>query len=111
MGNPMPDHPDRFLATRMMRGDEAAFTEFFESHFAPLFRFAMTRVGNDAQVAEDDDCGDGGVGGVRRRLADEQQPLPPRRAAAGRPDEDARARHTGVCSNASSAPATISAGA
>ena len=37
----------------MVRGDEGAFGEFFESHFAPLFRFAMPRVGNDAQVAED----------------------------------------------------------
>ena len=53
MGNPMAEHPDRFLAARMMRGDEAAFAEFFESHFAPLFRFAMPRVGNDAQVAEE----------------------------------------------------------
>jgi len=49
----MAEHPDRFLAARMVRGDEGAFGEFFESHFAPLFRFAMPRVGNDAQVAED----------------------------------------------------------
>jgi RNA polymerase sigma-70 factor (ECF subfamily) len=47
------EHPDRFLVARMVRGDEAAFGEFFESHFAPLFRFAMPRVANDAQVAED----------------------------------------------------------
>jgi RNA polymerase sigma-70 factor (ECF subfamily) len=37
----------------MVRGDEAAFAEFFESHFAPLFRFAMPRVGNDTHVAEE----------------------------------------------------------
>jgi RNA polymerase sigma-70 factor (ECF subfamily) len=53
MADLMTEHPDRFLAARMVRGDEAAFGEFFESHFAPLFRFAMPRVGNDAQVAED----------------------------------------------------------
>jgi RNA polymerase sigma-70 factor (ECF subfamily) len=47
------EHPDRFLVACMVRGDEAAFGEFFESHFAPLFRFAMPRVANDAQVAED----------------------------------------------------------
>jgi len=47
------EHPDRFLVARMVRGDEAAFREFFDSHFAPLFRFAMPRVANDAQVAED----------------------------------------------------------
>jgi RNA polymerase sigma-70 factor (ECF subfamily) len=53
MGNSMAEHPDRFLTARMMRGDEAAFSEFFASHFAPLFRFAMPRVGNDAEVAEE----------------------------------------------------------
>jgi RNA polymerase sigma-70 factor, ECF subfamily len=47
------EHPDRFLVARMVRGDEGAFGEFFESHFGPLFRFAMPRVGNDAHVAED----------------------------------------------------------
>jgi RNA polymerase sigma-70 factor (ECF subfamily) len=47
------EHPDRFLVARMVRGDEGAFGEFFESHFAPLFRFAMPRVANDAQIAED----------------------------------------------------------
>jgi RNA polymerase sigma-70 factor (ECF subfamily) len=49
----MTEHPDRFLVARLVRGDEAAFGEFFEAHFAPLFRFAMPRVANDAQVAED----------------------------------------------------------
>jgi len=49
----MTEHPDRFLVARMVRGDEGAFGEFFESHFPPLFRFAMPRVAHDAQVAED----------------------------------------------------------
>ena len=37
----------------MLRGDEAAFAEFFETHFAPLFRFAMPRVENDPHAAEE----------------------------------------------------------
>ena len=37
----------------MVRGDEGAFGEFFEAHFGPLFRFAMPRVGGDANVAEE----------------------------------------------------------
>lgn len=53
MADTMAEHFDRFLAARMVRGDEVAFGEFFETHFAPLFRFAMPRVGNDAQVAEE----------------------------------------------------------
>jgi RNA polymerase sigma-70 factor (ECF subfamily) len=47
------EHPDRFLVARMVRGDEVAFGEFFESHFPALFRFAMPRVGGDSHVAED----------------------------------------------------------
>jgi RNA polymerase sigma-70 factor (ECF subfamily) len=53
MADLMTEHPDRFLAARMVRGDEGAFGEFFESHFPALFRFAMPRVGNDAGVAEE----------------------------------------------------------
>jgi RNA polymerase sigma-70 factor (ECF subfamily) len=44
---------DRQLVARMQRGDEAAFGEFFEGHFAPLYRFALPRVGGDADVAEE----------------------------------------------------------
>jgi RNA polymerase sigma-70 factor, ECF subfamily len=53
MAELVTEHPDRFLVARMVRGDEVAFGEFFESHFPALFRFAMPRVANDAQVAED----------------------------------------------------------
>src|SRR3954452_5572213 len=49
----MTEHPDRFLVARLVRGDEGAFGEFFESQFPPLFRFAMPRVGGDAHVAEE----------------------------------------------------------
>ena len=48
----MPD-PDTFLVKRMLRGDEAAYEEFFDAHFAPLFRFALPRVGGNAEVAEE----------------------------------------------------------
>ena len=44
---------ERFLVQRMVRGDEAAFEEFFSANFAPLFRFALPRVGGDADAAEE----------------------------------------------------------
>lgn len=47
------EHPDRFLVARLLRGDEAAFEEFFVASFAPLFRFALPRAGGDAGVAEE----------------------------------------------------------
>jgi RNA polymerase sigma-70 factor (ECF subfamily) len=49
----MAEHPDRFLVARMIRGDEAAFSEFFEANFGALFRFALPRVGGDAHAAEE----------------------------------------------------------
>ncbi len=36
-----------------MRGDEAAFAEFFQTHFGPLFRFTLRRTGGDESAAED----------------------------------------------------------
>src|SRR5690349_77168 len=48
-----PQHQDRFLVARLLRGDDAAFAEFFEANFAPLFRFAMARTGGDADAAEE----------------------------------------------------------
>ncbi|HEX8172434.1 MAG TPA: sigma-70 family RNA polymerase sigma factor [Thermoanaerobaculia bacterium] len=47
------DHADRFLVARLLRGDEEAFAQFFEASFAPLFRFALSRVGGDADAAEE----------------------------------------------------------
>src|SRR5204862_6540816 len=44
---------ERFLVHRMVRGDEAAFEEFFSASFGPLFRFALPRVGGDADAAEE----------------------------------------------------------
>ena len=37
----------------MLQGDEAAFSEFFDASFAPLFRFALPRVGGDHHAAEE----------------------------------------------------------
>lgn len=44
---------DRRLAARMLRGEEAAFDEFFHGQFPRLYRFALTRLGNDTAAAED----------------------------------------------------------
>jgi RNA polymerase sigma-70 factor (ECF subfamily) len=37
----------------MLAGEERAFNDFFETSFRPLYRFALRRVGGDADVAED----------------------------------------------------------
>jgi len=47
------EHADRFLVARLLRGDEDAFTAFFDASFGPLFRFALPRVGGDASTAEE----------------------------------------------------------
>lgn len=50
----MPDPAsDRFLVARMLRGDENAFTEFFDASFSSLFRFALPRVAGDEDAAEE----------------------------------------------------------
>lgn len=40
-------HIDKALTARMLRGDQAAFDQFFHSHFARLYRFALIRIGDD----------------------------------------------------------------
>lgn len=44
---------DKALVRRMLAGQEAAFEEFFSSYFPALFRFALTRLGQDADLAEE----------------------------------------------------------
>lgn len=44
---------DRNLAARMLSGEESAFEEFFDSHFPGLYRFALARVGQNADAAEE----------------------------------------------------------
>ncbi len=44
---------DRRLVKRMLAGDGAAFEQFFDDHFPGLYRFALTRVDHDADVADE----------------------------------------------------------
>lgn len=44
---------DRSLAKRVAKGDGAAFDEFFREYFPRLFRFTLTRTGNDEALAEE----------------------------------------------------------
>jgi len=44
---------DRKLAKRAARGDADAFEAFFREYFPRLFRFTMTRVNGDADLAEE----------------------------------------------------------
>lgn len=44
---------DRRLVKRMLAGDGAAFDRFFDDHFPGLYRFALTRVDHDADVADE----------------------------------------------------------
>jgi RNA polymerase sigma-70 factor, ECF subfamily len=46
-------HVDRAMARRILGGDEAAFRELFDRFFPRLYRFALVRVGGDAQAAQD----------------------------------------------------------
>lgn len=44
---------DRKLVTRLIRGDERAFDYFVEQYYPRLYRFAYSRVGRDADLAQD----------------------------------------------------------
>jgi RNA polymerase sigma-70 factor, ECF subfamily len=44
---------DRELVQRMLGGDEGAFRHFFDLHFPGLYRFALARLGHDADAAEE----------------------------------------------------------
>jgi RNA polymerase sigma-70 factor (ECF subfamily) len=44
---------DRDLARRMLAGEERAFEEFFDGHFPALYRFALARLGQDQDAAEE----------------------------------------------------------
>ena len=50
---PESPQPDRDLVRRILAGDEAAFEEFFAGYFPRLYRFAMARVDNSADAAEE----------------------------------------------------------
>ena len=44
---------DRRLVRRMLAGDGEAFERFFDDHFPALYRFALTRLEHDADVADE----------------------------------------------------------
>jgi RNA polymerase sigma-70 factor, ECF subfamily len=44
---------DRELVQSMLGGDESAFRQFFDLHFSGLYRFALARLGHDADAAEE----------------------------------------------------------
>jgi RNA polymerase sigma-70 factor (ECF subfamily) len=44
---------DRELADRMLAGDQAAFSEFFETHFSRVYRFALPRVAGNEDAARE----------------------------------------------------------
>ena len=50
---PMSEHADKKLVTRVMNGDEAAFEAFFAGYFPRLFRFALVRLDNDRDLAQE----------------------------------------------------------
>ena len=48
-----PRNPDAALVARLLRGDEAAFTQFFDTMFPRLYRFALPRLDQRQDAAED----------------------------------------------------------
>jgi RNA polymerase sigma-70 factor (ECF subfamily) len=44
---------DRKLVSRLVKGDERAFDFFVDEYYPRLYRFAYSRVGRDADVAQD----------------------------------------------------------
>src|SRR5213593_2369161 len=44
---------DREIVGGMLAGEEDAFNQFFEGHFPRVYRFALRRLGQDADAAED----------------------------------------------------------
>ena len=44
---------DKALAKKLLAGDERAFEEFFREYFPGLYRFALSRLGRDPELAEE----------------------------------------------------------
>ncbi len=60
------EQSDRILMSRVIRGDEEAFSEFYDTNFEPLHAYALTRAGGNEAIADDV---------VRRTFADAVQTL------------------------------------
>jgi RNA polymerase sigma-70 factor (ECF subfamily) len=56
------------LIRRMLAGEERAFDAFFEGHFPRLYRFALPRVGGDAEAARE--VVQASLGKAMRKLAE-----------------------------------------
>lgn len=46
-------HTESALIAAMLKGDEAAFRGFFETYFPRVYRFALPRLGNDAEACKE----------------------------------------------------------
>ncbi|MBT8061396.1 MAG: RNA polymerase sigma factor [Gammaproteobacteria bacterium] len=53
MTNDMPQHADKKLAARLLKGDRASFDLFFNNYFPRIYRFALVRLGYDHDLAEE----------------------------------------------------------
>ena len=49
----MKQSADKKLAARLIRGDSRSFDVFFNSYFPRVYRFALSRLNNDHNLAED----------------------------------------------------------
>lgn len=47
------EQSDRILMSRVIRGDEEAFSEFYDTNFEPLHAYALARAGGDEAIADD----------------------------------------------------------
>lgn len=49
----MTEHADKQLVTRLLEGDGPSFDAFFSTYFPRLFRFALVRLDNDRDLAQE----------------------------------------------------------
>jgi hypothetical protein len=60
------EQSDRILMSRVIRGDEEAFSEFYDTNFEPLHAYALSRANGNEAIADDV---------VRRTFSDALQTL------------------------------------
>ena len=51
--NPMGEHAGLKLVSRLLKGDQRAFDAFFASNYPRLYRFALARLDNDHDLADE----------------------------------------------------------